>query len=85
MHIEKTTIIKENKFGDRCVIEKEDYVYDNEYERLEALRYNKERKHSDTYIERWRKSMDSTVHAATSQLMDSIDEYFDMLNSFNNF
>ena len=85
MHIEKTTIIRENKFGDRCIIEKEDYVYDDDYERRKAMKYNRERKHPDTYMERWRKSMDSTVHVSTSQLMDSIDEYFDMLNSFSNF
>ena len=79
MHVEKIKITKENKFGDRYTIERDQLVYDNDYERLCAAIYNRE--HTDTYSDQYRKRMDSTRHVNTSQILDSIDEYFDMLNN----
>ena len=78
MHVEKIIVTKENKFGDKYTIEKEQLVYDNNRERLDAQIYNRE--HLDTYSEHCRKQMDSTIHARISQILDSIDEYFSSIN-----
>lgn len=84
MHIEKISITKENRFGDRYTIERDQLVYDDEAERQKGMVYNRYC-HSDnkSYSEHCRKAMDSTIHASTSQIFDSIKEYFDMMDNLN--
>ena len=78
MHVEKIIVTKENKFGDKYTIERECLVYDNEREKLDAAIYNRE--HSNTYSDNCRRQMDSTLDVQMSQIMSSIEEYFNMLN-----
>ena len=78
MHVERTKLSKENKFGDRYTMEVDRLVYDNEQERIEASRYNRD--HKDTYQNYCRRQMDSTVHANMSQIMDSFNEFMSMLD-----
>lgn len=78
MHVEKIIVTKENKFGDNYTIERECLVYDNDREKLDAAIYNRE--HSDKYSDHCRKQMDSTLDVQMSQIMNSIDEYFSMLD-----
>ena len=78
MHVEKIKVTKENKFGDKYTIESERLVYDNERERLDAAIYSRE--HSNTYTDHCRKQMDSTLDVQMSQIMSSIEEYFNMLD-----
>ena len=40
MHIEKISITKENMFGDRYTIERDQLVYDDEAERQKGMAYN---------------------------------------------
>ena len=79
MHVERTKLSKENKFGDRYTMEVDRLVYDNEQERIEASRYNRD--HKDTYSDYCRRQMDSTVHANMSQIMDSFKEFMSMLDA----
>lgn len=78
MYTKKVTITKENRFGDRYTIEDERLVYETEEERMEAAIYN--RSHSDSYTEHYRKWMSSVMDVKMEQIMDSIHEYFDMLD-----
>lgn len=78
MHVEKIKVTKENKFGDKYTIESERLVYDNERERLDAAIYSRE--HSDKYSDHCRRQMDSTLDVRMSQIMDSVNEYFSMLD-----
>ena len=78
MHIEKIKLIKENKFGDRYIVETERLVYDDEEERTKATEYNRINK--DTYSKNYVKRNDPTIHVRMSQVLDSIKEYFNMLN-----
>lgn len=78
MYTKKVTITKENRFGDRYTIEDERLVYETEEERMEAAIYN--RSHSDSYTEHYRKRMSSVMDVKMEQIMDSIHEYFDMLD-----
>lgn len=79
MHMKRITVTKENKFGDRYTVEREQLVYDNETERNMGKYYN--RIHSDSYSVHYRKQSDSTHQANISEIFDAIDEYLDMLSN----
>lgn len=79
MHIKRITVTKENKFGDRYTVEREQLVYDNETERNIGRYYN--HTHPDSYSEHYRKQSDSTHQANISEIFDAIDEYLDMLSN----
>ena len=53
-------------------------VYETEEERMEAAIYN--RSHSDSYTEHYRKQKSTIADVKMEQIMDSINEYFDMLD-----
>ena len=78
MYTKKVTITKENRFGDRYTIEDERLVYETDEERMEAMTYN--RSHSDTYTDHCCKRMSSVMDVKMEQIVDSINEYFNMLD-----
>ena len=80
MHTVKITIEQRNRFGDRIIREYERLVYDDEEERSVGNLYN--RTHSDAYSEYWhRKSRENIHEADMDQIIDSIEEYYDMLKN----
>lgn len=79
MHVKRIAITKENKFGDRYTVKREQLVYDNETERNMGKYYN--RTHSDSCSEHYRGQADSTHQANISEIFDAIDEYLDMLSN----
>lgn len=83
MHNEKVKITKENKFGDKYTIEYDHLVYDDDDERRYGYWYNTQSCNQDTYKEHCRKQMMSKgiSDVSTSQIFDSIEEYFDMMNN----
>lgn len=79
MHVKRIAITKENKFGDRYTVKREQLVYDNETERNMGKYYNRTR--PDSCGEHYCKQADSTHQANISEIFGAIDEYLDMLSN----
>ena len=79
MHVKKCKMTHTNKFGDTYEVEYERWVFDSHEEKLEAINF---KRHRGTSYSKYQLDKECRIpRAEIGQIMESIEEYMDMMEN----